>query len=43
MDLYPFNYHDQENRAAFIWKHGTFICFREEGENTIALYEMGKF
>jgi hypothetical protein len=43
MDLYPFNFQDMQGRTALIWKHDTFICFREEGKNTVALYDMGKF
>ena len=43
MDLYQFNIQDYENRAALVWKHGNFIHFRDEGENRIVLYHMGKF
>jgi hypothetical protein len=43
MDLYPFNFQDMQGQTALIWKHDTFICFREEGKNTVALFGMGKF
>ncbi len=43
MDLHQFNSVSYETRMALVWKHGTFICFRQEGETPISLYDMGKF
>jgi hypothetical protein len=43
MDLYRFNYHNYAKRVALVWEHGTFIDFRDVGDNRIILYDMGRF
>ncbi len=43
MDLYQFNFHNYEKREAFVWEFGSFICFREEEDYRIVLYNMGNF
>ncbi len=43
MDLYQFNISSHDKRASLVWEHGTFICFRDEEDNQLVLYDMGNF
>ncbi|KAA5539131.1 hypothetical protein [Adhaeribacter rhizoryzae] len=43
MNLYQFNRHNIQGRAALIWRQGIFFDFRDEGEYRIILHDMGNF